>query len=113
MKKVLLFIILVQSCSCFAQNSIWTIAPNYLTGIPTPLPVNSSGNNPLDPYDFYDGWAARQGSNAMQDINGNLRFFIVDGVIYDETGKYADYAWSAATPPTYTQDPITMPFLNV
>ena len=96
-----------------SQNPIWSLSPNYRTTFLAPLPIGPPSSNPLDPYDYYQGWAARQGSNAMQDINGNLRFFIVDGVIYDETGKYADYAWSAATPPTYTQDPITMPFLNV
>ena len=108
MKKIILNLLcVIVSYTSNAQNPLWTLTPNLVSGSVLSLPIGPPSSNPLDPYDYYQGWAARQGSNAMQDVNGNLRFFIVDGVIYDETGKYAAYAWAPYAPPTYTQDPIT------
>ncbi len=46
----------------------------------TSLPANSNDPN------RYHGNPAECVSNAMQDANGDLLFFIVDGMIYDKEG---------------------------
>lgn len=64
------------------QNSIWSLPPyNYISGFGIqPLPTVSP------PALGYDGSTATTVSNAMQDANGDLLFFIVDGEIYDKDG---------------------------
>lgn len=90
--------------NCFTQNPIWVASPRYVNpngGSNLPLPIApSSINNLLDPFDYYDGWSALHGSNGISDVaTGALKFFIIDGAIYDgSNGQYRDYAWSATQP---------------
>jgi hypothetical protein len=65
----------------------WAIPPYVIqfTGaqpIVSFLPVPSSGTTGID----YSGQSAKFYSNAFHDAQGNLRFFIVDGNIYDKHG---------------------------
>src|SRR5690554_767160 len=68
-----------------AQNGVWTLPPNYsinntISLSVYPLPTVSSSQY------GYHGDEAKNASNAMQDANGDLLFFIVDGEVYDKEG---------------------------
>lgn len=66
-----------------AQNNIWSLPNQYLSfdiGATAPLPTVSTSE-----FGYY-GDPATTVSNAMQDANGDLLFFIVDGEIYDKDG---------------------------
>ena len=69
------------------QNDFWSLPPNYY--------VNSSGSylslptGPVPGQD-YQGQAAMHSHNAMQDANGNLLFFVIDGYVYDKDGYLMD-----------------------
>ncbi len=92
MKKVLLSIItgLILGLTYIqAQNNIWSLPPNYydhnLAQV-TPLPAPGGCADFACDFDNYDGQPAEFMHNAMQDANGDLLFFIVDGVLYDKDG---------------------------
>ncbi len=72
-------------CNLYSQNPIWTLPSNYWDNVLLPLPTPTPFGN-YDPWEFYDGHSANFGHNAMADANGNLLFFIVDGMIYDKDG---------------------------
>lgn len=105
----------------FSQNPVWVMPPYYLkTNIIQPLPIepsiNNGGNNDeFEPYDYYDGNVAKQGSNGIANLDGDLNFFIIDGNIYNGTdGRFLCYAWGnySKSPNGYVQeipinDPIT------
>ncbi|HEX2899019.1 MAG TPA: hypothetical protein VHS96_04790, partial [Bacteroidia bacterium] len=86
-----------------AQNRGWTMPARYIKnagGLTTPanLPVptalfgTTSTNSAGDPWDAYDAnQLAQFSSNMMLDRNGNIEFFIVDGMIYDGKGHFIDY----------------------
>ncbi len=104
MLKKLFFTICLPIC-CWSQNPVWISAPRVsrpaTTNVAQPLPITPlPTNDPSDPFDYYDGWSALHGSNGISDIaTGALKFFIIDGAIYDGTnGQYRDYAWSASQP---------------
>ncbi len=64
------------------QNNMWSITKwcyNSDIGTINPLPAPTAGVG-------YDGLPATNVSNAMQDANGDLLFFIVDNEIYDKEG---------------------------
>ncbi|MCC6702106.1 MAG: T9SS type A sorting domain-containing protein [Fluviicola sp.] len=87
------------SFALFAQNPIWICPPNSVNpsgGIPIPLPTGQGQiNNSEDPTDYYDASFRIHGSaNGMQDVNGDLKFFVVDGLIYDADGKFLDYVFT-------------------
>lgn len=72
-----------------AQSNLWVMPPYYvfhdelgnvsLNSLPTDLTVS-------DPVIAYKGGAATTVANGMQDANGELLFFIVDGIFYDSDG---------------------------
>ncbi len=73
-----------------SQNQIWSLPPFYLIndGINQfydPLPAPGGQN--LAGVDNYDGIPASVNHNAMQDKDGNLLFFVVDGKVYDKKGE--------------------------
>ncbi|MCB9361485.1 MAG: T9SS type A sorting domain-containing protein [Flavobacteriales bacterium] len=78
--------------STIAQNNIWSLPPNYydvLNGISTPLPTQPGSNgNGLNYHPSNGNTISEFSHNAMQDKDGNLLFFVVDGVIYDNEGYY-------------------------
>src|SRR5690554_6178255 len=83
---ILFLISIMGTIECaHGQNSIWSLPPYYVENnagtIDTiPLPTVSP------PALGYYGDPATTVSNAMQDANGDLLFFIVDGEIYDKEG---------------------------
>lgn len=63
------------------QNSVWAMPNNFIDfnlTPPQPTPFNTAND--------YNGDPATCVSNAMQDENGDLLFFIVDNMIYDKDG---------------------------
>ncbi len=104
MKKLLLTLgIILLYLSGTSQNTGWAMPDNYLkfttgsTSLP-PLPVPSTiygtsiPNTPNNPWDAYDAnQVAENASNMMLDLQGNIRFFIVDGFIYDGEGNLIDF----------------------
>ncbi|MFM1999033.1 MAG: Secretion system C-terminal sorting domain [Bacteroidota bacterium] len=69
-----------------AQSRLWTLPPHYVKFNPNlssqvSLPAPGSG---LD----YAGQGAAYSHNAAHSSNGDLLFFVVDGVIYDKNGSY-------------------------
>lgn len=99
MKKLIISLVLLSfSQNFFSQNNLWAIPPklwNSTTGVYSNLPapvtyMSSSGflmtNDDLDVTDAYDGQLSQGASNAISDVNGNLLFFVVDGVIYNKDG---------------------------
>jgi hypothetical protein len=67
-----------------AQNNVWSLPPyyyNFGSYTTLPAPGGSSGI-----FLNYAGGAADYTHAAMQDINGDILFFMVDGVIYDKDG---------------------------
>ena len=92
-KKLLLStiaIITIALTGLQAQNATWSLPPNYVDfSFPPPqikpLPAPDFGQ----PTPFhYAGLPAEYSHNAMQDKDGNLLFFIVDGIVYDKDGYY-------------------------
>jgi hypothetical protein len=98
-KLLLLAMLLLGHSPIFCQNPLTIVPPKYIkSGAPLPLPTGQGGNNtndPNSPFDYYDAGFLMDGSaNCMADMQGNLRFFIVDGLIFDgQQGAYIDYAW--------------------
>lgn len=91
--------LIITSCvpvMAFFQNSVWSIPPNYIefpsfsiTALPTqPSPTSGVPN--------YYGQFSEFMHNAIQDENGELRFFIIDGVIYDQNGYGIDQIQSVS-----------------
>lgn len=69
------------------QNDFWSLPPNRFInsiGIYGPLP-----QGPIPGQD-YKGEQAQHVHNAMQDANGNLLFFVVDGKVFDKDGYLID-----------------------
>ncbi len=75
--------------SVFAQSPNWIITPNdYNFIFPNSLPIPPFPNQPSDPYDGYDGEYADFSQNGAYDADGNLRFFVVDGNVFDPNGEF-------------------------
>ena len=104
MKKAILYLaMLLFYLGGTAQNPGWTVPNKYVkfetwsTTLPSlPVPTNiygsTSTNTANDPWDGYDAnQTADYASNMMLDQQGNIRFFIVDGFIYDGEGNFIDY----------------------
>ena len=69
-----------------AQNATWSLPPYYYD-VPNGQPVlfpTQTGSSGIFPN--YAGGTADYTHAAMQDINGDILFFMVDGVIYDSEG---------------------------
>ena len=91
--SLLLFLMGVSAWAQYPQSQLWTMPPKYskfnLTGIQAQasLPVISGG---------YAGGVSNNPSNAYYDASGNLLVFVVDGSIYDGSGrKYGDITISS------------------
>jgi hypothetical protein len=67
------------------QNNVWSLPPNYYNNATT----QSLPNGGISGFD-YQGEQALYAHNAMQDANGNLLFFVMDGKIYDKDGYFID-----------------------
>lgn len=93
MKKTFLLLgILLLQYTIYSQNSVWSLAPNYLNTAqtilePTALPQPAIPPGQSDFY-YYHGQPAEHSHNAMQDENGDLLFFIVDDMVYDKDGYF-------------------------
>ena len=93
MKKLLLStiaIIAIALTGLKAQNSIWSFPPyfsKFNPGMQPPQPLPAPDFGQPTPF-HYAGLPAEYSHNAMQDKDGNLLFFIVDGIIYDKNGYY-------------------------
>lgn len=95
----------LTSPSADGQNNIWSLPPSYKEGnIIKLLPIPQYDwdgitlNQPNFPSDGYDGQISGGCHNAMQDKDGNLLFFIVDGFVYDNLGRYIgdiDFSYQA------------------
>lgn len=101
----------------FAQNPSWILAPNYVNPmlgpqaypLPIPTTINQPGVPPfpnynLDPFDGYDGKPAHYSANGISKPGGGLKFFVIDGFIYDGNGQYMCYAWQNTSQPNFLFD---------
>lgn len=91
MKKLIIYtltnLLIITSAIAQTQNSIWSLPPNYKSTTIQVLPAPGGsivGTETLDNYQPFQ--QAEYMHNAMQDVSGNLLFFIVDGHIYDKDG---------------------------
>ncbi|PKP40669.1 MAG: hypothetical protein CVT95_13295 [Bacteroidetes bacterium HGW-Bacteroidetes-12] len=86
MKKIILSVVAVvamalTSPSADGQNNVWSLPPNYYKfGNITTTPLPAPGGQTIPLFDNYDGLPAQFNHNAMQDKDGNLLFFVVDGI---------------------------------
>ncbi len=81
----------------FSQNQIWSLPSVYvpdMANVGQPLPLPDPGNPLSTLYDpgksAYDGSPAIYAHNSMPDSDGNLRFFIIDGKVYNKDGFLLD-----------------------
>lgn len=89
MKKSILILIWVYclaSISTIAQqNHVWSLPSDFYK-----FPSGPIQNLPTTP-GYYGGLSAHYSHNAIGDKNGNILFFVVDGVLYDNSGALVDY----------------------
>jgi hypothetical protein len=84
--KVLLFMsALLWFTNSYAQNPAWVMPPNYLKydtldNLPEqfPLPTGSSQHCHVN----YNGFTSEFGSGGISNLDGSLKFFVIDGLIY-------------------------------
>lgn len=84
MKKSLLltYFALISSFMSLSQSPIWVVGNQQLQGTQTTIPLPTGPTN-LD----YQGQQANASANAYHHpLTGQLLFFIVDGVVYDNEG---------------------------
>ena len=74
---------LISMVGLQSQNATWSLPPYYYTTVIDTLPTNT---NSWGFFDDYQGQPAEFTHAAMQDKDGNLLFFMVDGEIYDKDG---------------------------
>ena len=105
------------------QNPAWTLPEKYIQyisnssfgvpGLPSPATLCNDGVTPNQPnfvYDGYDGQLADYSSNMMLDAQGDVEFFIVDGVIYDGEGNYiATMDLGGGAPVTGASETVIVP----
>jgi hypothetical protein len=111
-KKILISLFVLACFFALGQNPIWITPPNYVNPQQTQifsLPINPDPNENyfLDPFDYYDGQQAKHCSNGISDLDGNLNFFVIDGLIYDSDGSYIAYAWSSVPPNVVINEDFT------
>ncbi|MCF8415013.1 MAG: T9SS type A sorting domain-containing protein [Crocinitomicaceae bacterium] len=70
----------------FAQNPNWILSPiNHKLGFGnSTLPTYGPNNNNV--YDGYDGQTPTNASNMIVDAQGEVKFFIIDDIIFDKNG---------------------------
>ena len=81
--KVLLFMsALLWTVFSYAQNPTWVMAPNYLKfegmGQQLPLPTGLAQHCHIN----YNGFTSEFGSGGISNLDGSLKFFVIDGLIY-------------------------------
>lgn len=90
-KFLSLILLMLVNLSVNGQSNSWILGSRY---IPTPgdipqslpIPIVPDGN----PYNGYDNQVAQNAQNIITEANGQIRFFIVDGFIYDRNGFLID-----------------------
>jgi hypothetical protein len=91
MKITLIIVCTMLSIVNFrAQYPIWTLPNNFYNLNLLQLDTLPSPGNILGTLN-YDGSPALYAHNSMPDADGNLRFFIIDGKVYDKDGYLLDY----------------------
>ena len=81
----LLSALFLFSIAIIAQNQVWTLPGKYLKSntiisLPTDLIVEE--------WDGYTGQQSNYAHNAIHKTNGDIWFFIVDGILYNGQGQY-------------------------
>ncbi|MCZ2442556.1 MAG: T9SS type A sorting domain-containing protein [Flavobacteriales bacterium] len=77
----------LNSTQAQTQNNIWSLPNKYYNNdLSSPLTLP---NGPIPGQD-YKGEQAQHVHNAMQDANGRLLFFIIDGKVFDKDGYLID-----------------------
>jgi hypothetical protein len=83
--SLLLAFSLITILKINAQNNIWSLPSSYFNNVSVQgLPIG--GVLGLD----YQGEQAQNVHNTMQDANGNLLFFVIDGKVFDKDGYFID-----------------------
>jgi len=82
MKSNLIIVLVIMfSGVLHSQNPIWSLPNQTLINSAPPI-LSSLPAHPNGPSGYY-GAPARFSHNAMIDAQGNLKFFVVDGVVHD------------------------------
>lgn len=104
-----------------AQNPAWTLPGNYIhylsgssfavPGLPSPALncYNNAPNQPGSAWDGYDGQLAEYSSNMMLDRDGKVKFFIVDGIVYDGEGNYINELYADQLLATGASETVIVP----
>ncbi len=82
---------LVAGASAQTQSKLWTLSPNKVS-----FPAGPTASS-LPTYD-YAGQSADFSQNSMYDANGDLLFFVIDGMVYDGDGYLIDEIWGLYDP---------------
>ncbi len=105
MRKLFLlpWLMVLLSLSVSGQNTGWTTPGTYfhylpnnsfgVPNLPVPATLCDAGvtpNTSASYVDGYDGQAAEYASNMILNPQGEIEFFIVDGIVYDGNGHYID-----------------------
>tara|TARA_B100000508_G_scaffold140085_1_gene139947 strand:+ start:36150 stop:40244 length:4095 start_codon:yes stop_codon:yes gene_type:complete len=71
-------------------NNLWSFPPNYFDqqNLITPLPEG------LNPFDDYNGAPSTNSHNVVRDMDGNIRFFVVDERVFNKEGRLIDRMYS-------------------
>ncbi|PHR46413.1 MAG: hypothetical protein COA32_11205 [Fluviicola sp.] len=75
-------------------NNIWSFPPNYIKTNGQILALPEGPN--AGPFDDYNGVPSNNSHNVMRDIDGNIRFFVVDERVFDNQGRLIDKMYSGA-----------------
>lgn len=93
MKTNFLWLILLTllNTAVFGQSNSWILGPVHTLDIgispPQSLPTSGALNN-NNPLDGYGAEPAQNAQNIVTDVNNQIRFFIVDGAIFDRNGDF-------------------------
>lgn len=84
-KGILLLFCLSMQLGLIAQNTGWILPPFYKNDMGNSMPSSPLPTVSTSEIGYY-GDSATTVSNSMVDANGDLLFFIVDGMVYDKEG---------------------------
>lgn len=88
---LLLILLTFLNTVVFGQSNSWILGGKYVKDVNTPLsqslPTSGVINN-NNPFDGYGGESAQNAQNIVTDVNNLIRFFIVDGAIFDRNGDF-------------------------
>ncbi|MGM0479301.1 MAG: T9SS type A sorting domain-containing protein [Bacteroidota bacterium] len=77
-------------------NNLWSFPPNYLDQDNFSIDPLPEVSNPV-PFDDYNGDPATNTHNVMRDMDGNVRFFVVDNRVFDSQGRLIDKMYRYST----------------